>query len=163
MKAVRVLMFSRIRYSDTVTSFLRSGLKYKVIEFQEFRHSDIPETSRKEIETELEDVWRKEISLGTRTVVEELFAGSGSGDGLESHLTCSAARALSIFQIFIRGKRMIYRNWLSNTMYLLSIGGNRMVLLNVLQRAVSSLNNTSDPPSIEFIEALLQFYLLQAI
>ncbi|GJZ52160.1 hypothetical protein Tco_0606675 [Tanacetum coccineum] len=70
-----------------------------------------------------------------------LSSGGGSGDGLESHLTCSAARALSTFQIFIRG--------------------NRMVLLNVLQRAVSSLNNTIDPSSIEFNEALLQFYLLQ--
>ncbi|XP_024977054.1 E3 ubiquitin-protein ligase UPL2-like isoform X1 [Cynara cardunculus var. scolymus] len=41
--------------------------------------------------------------------------------------------------------------------------GNRVILLNVLQRAISSLNNSSDPPSIAFLEALLQFYLLQVI
>ncbi|XP_071741749.1 E3 ubiquitin-protein ligase UPL2-like [Rutidosis leptorrhynchoides] len=42
-------------------------------------------------------------------------------------------------------------------------GGNRMILLNVLQRAISSLNNSSDPSSVAFIEALLQFYLLHVI
>ncbi|KAJ9560583.1 hypothetical protein OSB04_005743 [Centaurea solstitialis] len=42
-------------------------------------------------------------------------------------------------------------------------GGNRMILLNVLQRAISSLNNSSDPSSIAFVEALLQFYLLHVI
>ncbi|XP_052620770.1 E3 ubiquitin-protein ligase UPL2 [Lactuca sativa] len=42
-------------------------------------------------------------------------------------------------------------------------GGNRVILLNVLQRAISSLNNSGDPSSITFIEALLQFYLLQVI
>nr|XP_043635676.1 E3 ubiquitin-protein ligase UPL2-like [Erigeron canadensis] len=42
-------------------------------------------------------------------------------------------------------------------------GGNRMILLNVLQRAISSLNNTSDPSSVAFVEALLQFYLLHVI
>ncbi|XAR48483.1 Ubiquitin--protein ligase [Bertholletia excelsa] len=42
-------------------------------------------------------------------------------------------------------------------------GGNRMILLNVLQRAIFSLNNSSDPSSIAFVEALLQFYLLHVI
>ncbi|KAI3689153.1 hypothetical protein L2E82_47103 [Cichorium intybus] len=42
-------------------------------------------------------------------------------------------------------------------------GGNRVILLNVLQRAISSLNNSSDPSSIAFVESLLQFYLLQVI
>uniref|UniRef100_A0A5B6ZFI1 HECT-type E3 ubiquitin transferase n=1 Tax=Davidia involucrata TaxID=16924 RepID=A0A5B6ZFI1_DAVIN len=42
-------------------------------------------------------------------------------------------------------------------------GGNRMILLNVLQRAILSLNNSNDPSSIAFIEALLQFYLLHVI
>ncbi|XP_023746600.1 E3 ubiquitin-protein ligase UPL2 [Lactuca sativa] len=42
-------------------------------------------------------------------------------------------------------------------------GGNRMILLNVLQRAISSLSNSSDPSSIAFVEALLQFYLLHVI
>ncbi|GJW28728.1 E3 ubiquitin protein ligase UPL2-like protein [Tanacetum coccineum] len=42
-------------------------------------------------------------------------------------------------------------------------GGNRMILLNVLQRAISSLNNSIDPSSIAFVEALLQFYLLHVI
>ncbi|KAK9080849.1 hypothetical protein SSX86_000608 [Deinandra increscens subsp. villosa] len=46
---------------------------------------------------------------------------------------------------------------------ILSTGGNRVILINVLQREISSLNNSSDPPSIAFIEALLQFYLLQVI
>ncbi|PPD77228.1 hypothetical protein GOBAR_DD25835 [Gossypium barbadense] len=38
--------------------------------------------------------------------------------------------------------------------------GNRMILLNVLQKAVLSLKGSSDPSSLSFIEALLQFYLL---
>ncbi|OMO50799.1 hypothetical protein CCACVL1_30240 [Corchorus capsularis] len=38
--------------------------------------------------------------------------------------------------------------------------GNRMILLNVLQKAVLSLKSSSDPSSLAFIEALLQFYLL---
>ncbi|XP_071715402.1 E3 ubiquitin-protein ligase UPL1-like [Rutidosis leptorrhynchoides] len=42
-------------------------------------------------------------------------------------------------------------------------GGNRMILLNVLQRAISSLNSSSDPSSVAFVEALLQFYLLHVI
>ncbi|KAI3685937.1 hypothetical protein L1987_79606 [Smallanthus sonchifolius] len=46
---------------------------------------------------------------------------------------------------------------------ILSTGGNRVVLINVLQREISSLNNSSDPSSIAFVEALLQFYLLQVI
>lgn len=42
-------------------------------------------------------------------------------------------------------------------------GGNRMILLNVLQRAILSLNNANDPSSVSFVEALLQFYLLHVI
>lgn len=42
-------------------------------------------------------------------------------------------------------------------------GGNRMILLNVLQRAILSLNSSNDPSSIAFVEALLQFYLLHVI
>ncbi|GAB4839475.1 hypothetical protein Ancab_028998 [Ancistrocladus abbreviatus] len=42
-------------------------------------------------------------------------------------------------------------------------GGNRMILLNVLQKAIMSLNNSSDPSSLAFVEALLQFYLLHVI
>ncbi|KAL8096331.1 hypothetical protein AgCh_037334 [Apium graveolens] len=42
-------------------------------------------------------------------------------------------------------------------------GGNRMILLNVLQRAIMSLNSSNDPSSIAFVEALLQFYLLHVI
>ncbi|KAG6402643.1 hypothetical protein SASPL_134845 [Salvia splendens] len=42
-------------------------------------------------------------------------------------------------------------------------GGNRMILLNVLQRAIISLNNSVDLSSVAFIEALLQFYLLHVI
>ncbi|XP_028066908.1 E3 ubiquitin-protein ligase UPL2-like isoform X3 [Camellia sinensis] len=42
-------------------------------------------------------------------------------------------------------------------------GGNRMILLNVLQRAIFSLKNSNDPSSIAFVEALLQFYLLHVI
>ncbi|GAB2225364.1 hypothetical protein Droror1_Dr00006156 [Drosera rotundifolia] len=42
-------------------------------------------------------------------------------------------------------------------------GGNRMILLNVLQKAIMSLGNSSDPSSLAFVEALLQFYLLHVI
>ncbi|KAE9458821.1 hypothetical protein C3L33_09258, partial [Rhododendron williamsianum] len=42
-------------------------------------------------------------------------------------------------------------------------GANRMILLNVLQRAIFSLHNSNDPSSIAFVEALLQFYLLHVI
>ncbi|KAE8669140.1 hypothetical protein F3Y22_tig00112254pilonHSYRG00083 [Hibiscus syriacus] len=38
--------------------------------------------------------------------------------------------------------------------------GNRMILLNVLHKAVLSLKGSSDPSSLSFVEALLQFYLL---
>ncbi|KAK9930153.1 hypothetical protein M0R45_027205 [Rubus argutus] len=42
-------------------------------------------------------------------------------------------------------------------------GGNRMILLNVLQRAVLSLKTSNDPTSLAFVEALLQFYLLHVV
>ncbi|XP_020547513.1 E3 ubiquitin-protein ligase UPL2 isoform X2 [Sesamum indicum] len=42
-------------------------------------------------------------------------------------------------------------------------GGNRMILLNVLQRAIMSLNSSADMSSVAFVEALLQFYLLHVI
>ncbi|CDP00938.1 unnamed protein product [Coffea canephora] len=42
-------------------------------------------------------------------------------------------------------------------------GGNRMILLNVLQRAILSLNNSNDPLCVAFVEALVQFYLLHVI
>ncbi|XP_021743761.1 E3 ubiquitin-protein ligase UPL2-like [Chenopodium quinoa] len=42
-------------------------------------------------------------------------------------------------------------------------GGNRMILLNVLQKAILSLKNSNDPSSLAFVEALLQFYLLHVI
>ncbi|XP_028777707.1 E3 ubiquitin-protein ligase UPL1 [Neltuma alba] len=42
-------------------------------------------------------------------------------------------------------------------------GGNRMILLNVLQRAILSLKSTNDPSSLAFVEALLQFYLLHVV
>ncbi|PPD77872.1 hypothetical protein GOBAR_DD25184 [Gossypium barbadense] len=41
--------------------------------------------------------------------------------------------------------------------------GNRMILLNVLQKAVLSLKGSSDSSSLAFIEALLQFYLLHIV
>lgn len=41
--------------------------------------------------------------------------------------------------------------------------GNRMILLNVLQRAIMSLKNSNDPSSLSFIEALLHFYMLHII
>ncbi|XXG55804.1 hypothetical protein AAC387_Pa03g3392 [Persea americana] len=46
---------------------------------------------------------------------------------------------------------------------IISAGGNRMVLLDVLQKVVLSLNNSSDPSSLSFLDALLQFYLLHVI
>ena len=42
-------------------------------------------------------------------------------------------------------------------------GGNRMILLNVLQRAVLSLKTSNDPSSLAFVEALLHFYLLHVV
>ncbi|KAK7275857.1 hypothetical protein RIF29_16983 [Crotalaria pallida] len=42
-------------------------------------------------------------------------------------------------------------------------GGNRMILLNVLQRAIMSLKSSNDPSSLAFVEALLQFYLLHVV
>ncbi|XP_016486388.2 LOW QUALITY PROTEIN: E3 ubiquitin-protein ligase UPL2-like [Nicotiana tabacum] len=42
-------------------------------------------------------------------------------------------------------------------------GGNRMILLNVLQRAILSLNSSNDLSSVSFVEAVLQFYLLHVI
>ncbi|RYR42131.1 hypothetical protein Ahy_A08g038588 [Arachis hypogaea] len=42
-------------------------------------------------------------------------------------------------------------------------GGNRLILLNVLQRAILSLKSSSDPSSLAFVEALLQFYLLHVV
>ncbi|XVF64921.1 hypothetical protein PTKIN_Ptkin09bG0205300 [Pterospermum kingtungense] len=41
--------------------------------------------------------------------------------------------------------------------------GNRMILLNVLQKAVLSLKGSTDPSDLPFIEALLQFYLLHIV
>lgn len=46
---------------------------------------------------------------------------------------------------------------------IISAGGNRMILLNVLQKAVLSLNVSSNPSTLSFVEALLQFYLLHVI
>ncbi|RWR74098.1 E3 ubiquitin-protein ligase UPL1-like protein [Cinnamomum micranthum f. kanehirae] len=46
---------------------------------------------------------------------------------------------------------------------IISASGNRMILLGVLQKAVSSLSNARDPTSLSFIDALLQFYLLHVI
>ncbi|XP_023522353.1 E3 ubiquitin-protein ligase UPL2-like, partial [Cucurbita pepo subsp. pepo] len=42
-------------------------------------------------------------------------------------------------------------------------GGNRTILLNVLQKAILSLKNSNDPSSLAFVEALLQFYLLHMV
>ncbi|KAF3447270.1 hypothetical protein FNV43_RR12450 [Rhamnella rubrinervis] len=42
-------------------------------------------------------------------------------------------------------------------------GGNRMILLNVLQRAILSLKSSNDPSCLAFVEALLQFYLLHVV
>ncbi|ONK58274.1 uncharacterized protein A4U43_C09F10490 [Asparagus officinalis] len=46
---------------------------------------------------------------------------------------------------------------------IISGGGNRMVLLSVLQKAVLSLSNPSDPSSPLFVDALLQFFLLHVL
>lgn len=46
---------------------------------------------------------------------------------------------------------------------IISGGGNRMVLLNVLQKAVLSLGSPSDPSSPLFVDALLQFFLLHVL
>lgn len=42
-------------------------------------------------------------------------------------------------------------------------GGNRMILLNVLQRAILSLSSSNGLSSVSFVEAVLQFYLLHVI
>ncbi|CAL0307794.1 unnamed protein product [Lupinus luteus] len=42
-------------------------------------------------------------------------------------------------------------------------GGNCMILLNVLHRAILSLKSSSDLSSLAFVEALLQFYLLHVV
>ncbi|XP_051123521.1 E3 ubiquitin-protein ligase UPL2-like isoform X2 [Andrographis paniculata] len=42
-------------------------------------------------------------------------------------------------------------------------GGNRMILLNVLQRAILSLKTSADLSAFAFVEALLQFYLLHVV
>ncbi|KAI4366524.1 hypothetical protein MLD38_022393 [Melastoma candidum] len=39
----------------------------------------------------------------------------------------------------------------------------RTILLNVLQKAILSLNNSNDPSSLAFVEALLQFYMLNIV
>lgn len=46
---------------------------------------------------------------------------------------------------------------------IISGGGNRMVLLSVLQKAVLSLSSPSDPSSPLFVDALLQFFLLHVL
>ncbi|KAL6012653.1 hypothetical protein ACLOJK_003142 [Asimina triloba] len=46
---------------------------------------------------------------------------------------------------------------------IISAGGNRMILLSVLQKAVMSLNNSGDASMLSFVDALLQFYLLHVI
>lgn len=52
---------------------------------------------------------------------------------------------------------------LSGSSTIISSGGNRMVLLTVLQKSVSSVNSQSDPSSILFVDALLQFFLLHVL
>ena len=42
-------------------------------------------------------------------------------------------------------------------------GGNRMILLNVLQKVVFALKDSNDPSHLAFVEALLQFYLLHVV
>ncbi|OIW21958.1 hypothetical protein TanjilG_17727 [Lupinus angustifolius] len=42
-------------------------------------------------------------------------------------------------------------------------GGNHMILLNVLQRAILSLKSSNDPSPLAFVEALLQFFLLHVV
>ncbi|KAH7670367.1 E3 ubiquitin-protein ligase HUWE1 protein [Dioscorea alata] len=46
---------------------------------------------------------------------------------------------------------------------IISAGGNRMVLLGVLQKAVLSLSHPSEPSSPIFVDALLQFFLLHVL
>ncbi|KAI3942446.1 hypothetical protein MKW98_013098 [Papaver atlanticum] len=46
---------------------------------------------------------------------------------------------------------------------IIAAGGNRMVLLNVLQKAVSSMKSSNDPSTLSLVEALLQFYMLHVI
>ncbi|URE49838.1 Ubiquitin-protein ligase [Musa troglodytarum] len=46
---------------------------------------------------------------------------------------------------------------------IISAGGNRMMLLNVLQKAIVSLSNPSDPSTPVFVDALLQFFLLHVL
>ncbi|XP_020690222.1 E3 ubiquitin-protein ligase UPL2 [Dendrobium catenatum] len=46
---------------------------------------------------------------------------------------------------------------------IISAGGNRMVLLSVLQKAIASLSNPSDPSAPFFVDALLQFFLLHVL
>ncbi|KAJ1257365.1 hypothetical protein BS78_K086400 [Paspalum vaginatum] len=46
---------------------------------------------------------------------------------------------------------------------IISAGGNRMVLLSVLQKAISSLNSPNDTSSPLIVDALLQFFLLHVL
>ncbi|CAA6653418.1 unnamed protein product [Spirodela intermedia] len=46
---------------------------------------------------------------------------------------------------------------------IISAGGNRMMLLTELQKAVVSLNNVTDPSHLLFVNALLQFFLLHVL
>ncbi|XP_026661935.2 E3 ubiquitin-protein ligase UPL2-like isoform X2 [Phoenix dactylifera] len=46
---------------------------------------------------------------------------------------------------------------------IISAGGNRMVLLSILQKAVLSLSNPGDPSTPLFVDALLQFFLLHVL
>ncbi|ERN14346.1 E3 ubiquitin-protein ligase UPL2 isoform X1 [Amborella trichopoda] len=46
---------------------------------------------------------------------------------------------------------------------IISAGGNRMLLLSVLQKAVMSLSSPTDPSSVLFVDAMLHFFLLHVI
>ena len=46
---------------------------------------------------------------------------------------------------------------------IISAGGNRMMLLTELQKAVVSLNSVTDPSHLSFVNALLQFFLLHVL
>ncbi|KAJ1685644.1 hypothetical protein LUZ63_017034 [Rhynchospora breviuscula] len=46
---------------------------------------------------------------------------------------------------------------------IISAGGNRMVLLGVLQKAILTLNNPTDPSSPMFVDALLRFFLFHVM
>ena len=46
---------------------------------------------------------------------------------------------------------------------IISAGGNRMVLLSVVQKAASSLSSPSDTSSPSVVDAFLQFFLLHAL